>query len=1208
MSTVATLLVKVAGNTTELDQAFAKVDRAGKGIEQTYTALTARLKGLGGQWAQSFGSAFDTIQSTAGRAFSALDAGLGRVGAALKPITQLLPGLPGPLAAIGQAFGNLVPVPGLLGAVAGGLAVIAAAGVGVIAGLYAIGQSAANAGDALLVLSQKSGISVEALSRFQYVEKVTDASFSAITAGINRLGVNLATGSEKAAGAIKAIGLSIEEVRKLRPEEGFTRIVEGLGKIPDAGRRAALGVAIFGKGFNDFSQLTQENLRAVLAEADAFGATISTKLAVAGDRFNDTIAQMGTMLDGLKRQIGAAVLPVLIAFAETVRDQLQAAFRQAGAGGVGLTEAVGRVAVAIGQLVAEIISSLASGMKTLVTFFSARFISDAPLLRMIERTIRLIKILDSIKPGERMWSDLKRANEEIKHLSDDLGVDRWIASVKDASSTLEEIAADFEQGADRFGAQLPDRVREIQRRIDELAQGLVTGAGEFRTFGESAETAGDKAASGAAKAYDEWARLLSKFSGADAIAEAQRLVAAFETLEAQGLTPTAEAAAQTMAAMDRMADGLRRNGKELSTDLQRTYVKLIPPPTIDRDLRSFSSLFTQSMRAPVPSVRALAGEVNTGLAAIKWERFPEEGAKAFAALRWSAIVGQWSASLVQGVTQTFAQMLTGVQSFADGFRSIWRGIQGFASQIVGTVLGDLTASFTDALKKIDWGKVFSGGGIGAKQGALAGAAVGATVGAAFAQGFSKEVGIAMGALTGFATGMLAGGPVAGLVGAGVGAASAWFAGAEQEKQQRQQMNRLRADLELAHGGLDKLKGAAERLGVSWADLWETRDVEHFQRALEHLDRALRAEQKYVNDLDQSLKQLGGSGALLSRELMKAIELRPPGAEGVLGEFMQSQAAAGIKGLETFLANAQIKTEAGVAAIGGSLAGLYDELIRQGATPTQAFAQIEPAILKFQQQLDTAGIKASGAFAPLVELARLSSDAIAGPVFDAMAGLEQGLTSVHNLGLLNQETFSGFSAELLAGFKTLESQGKGGVTAMAGMRGALQKVWELSKDFGYTLSEGEQELVDFAEKSGLIGDKFRPAADRMVIAIEQLVERFDKFLTKIATTDQAAKEGARGFEGAINGIKVNPIKIPYTFEAENELPGSARLTVPALAAGAIVRRPTIALVGEKGPEAVVPLHRDFATETDLTIMLDSEVLTRAVLRKQPRVMRAYGVAR
>lgn len=67
--------------------------------------------------------------------------------------------------------------------------------------------------------------------------------------------------------------------------------------------------------------------------------------------------------------------------------------------------------------------------------------------------------------------------------------------------------------------------------------------------------------------------------------------------------------------------------------------------------------------------------------------------------------------------------------------------------------------------------------------------------------------------------------------------------------------------------------------------------------------------------------------------------------------------------------------------------------------------------------------------------------------------------------------------------------------------------------------------------------------------------------------------ANGLKSAINAVLHLPITIP---KINTHIPGvgtvGGQTLIPALAKGGIVTRPTLALIGEAGPEAVVPLSR------------------------------------
>jgi hypothetical protein len=102
------------------------------------------------------------------------------------------------------------------------------------------------------------------------------------------------------------------------------------------------------------------------------------------------------------------------------------------------------------------------------------------------------------------------------------------------------------------------------------------------------------------------------------------------------------------------------------------------------------------------------------------------------------------------------------------------------------------------------------------------------------------------------------------------------------------------------------------------------------------------------------------------------------------------------------------------------------------------------------------------------------------------------------------------------------------------------------------------------------------------------------------TGIAAREMVYELEDVFSGTV---LKIPYEFVPTNQ-PGG----IPALGSGGIVTRPTLALVGESGPEAVIPLgsSQRLGGEQRITVVVDGQVLTQAVVRGMPRELVLQGV--
>jgi len=144
-------------------------------------------------------------------------------------------------------------------------------------------------------------------------------------------------------------------------------------------------------------------------------------------------------------------------------------------------------------------------------------------------------------------------------------------------------------------------------------------------------------------------------------------------------------------------------------------------------------------------------------------------------------------------------------------------------------------------------------------------------------------------------------------------------------------------------------------------------------------------------------------------------------------------------------------------------------------------------------------------------------------------------------------------------------------------------------------------------------------DSVKSGLESAAQKVDNFNSratlKADTRDVADKiDAAKAKIASVNGKTVTVgVNLHFTKSGENyvRLPGSNRV-VP-LAAGGIVTRPTLALVGESGPEAVIPLSRSGGgVGSNVTININggldsSEAIARRVQTVLLDYKRRQGVA-
>ena len=220
------------------------------------------------------------------------------------------------LGVLGSVLGKLGPAGLLAGAS------IAALGVGVTALVMPV----ARVGDEFYKLSQKAGVSVEALAALDYAANLSGVSAERLGKALQKLSIAMFDsqfGGAEGSKALKALGVSATDTAgQLRPaEQVLLDLADKFANMPDGADKAALGMKLFGEegiAMLPFLNQGRAGIAALMDEAQRLGLVMSEDVARASEIFNDNLARMSAIFEGVQRQIGAAVIPVLADFTEQV--------------------------------------------------------------------------------------------------------------------------------------------------------------------------------------------------------------------------------------------------------------------------------------------------------------------------------------------------------------------------------------------------------------------------------------------------------------------------------------------------------------------------------------------------------------------------------------------------------------------------------------------------------------------------------------------------------------------------------------------------------------------------------------------------------------------------------------------------------------------------------------------------------------------------
>ena len=195
-----------------------------------------------------------------------------------------------------------------LGLAIGGAAAITGFAIGAI-------KNFADLGDELDKMSKRTGVSVETLSELKFAAEQSGASLETIEKALKRMATTILDadmGLSTATDALDAIGLSVEQLQGLNPEQQFLLIANALAGVEDASTRAALAQRIFGRSGTELLPLFTsgaEGMEALRKEARELGVVMSQEDAAAAAEFNDSLNRLKSVLQGLGFAIAKEIIP-----------------------------------------------------------------------------------------------------------------------------------------------------------------------------------------------------------------------------------------------------------------------------------------------------------------------------------------------------------------------------------------------------------------------------------------------------------------------------------------------------------------------------------------------------------------------------------------------------------------------------------------------------------------------------------------------------------------------------------------------------------------------------------------------------------------------------------------------------------------------------------------------------------------------------------
>lgn len=229
-----------------------------------------------------------------GEGFASVSAGIRSIGQAGKEASAAVGG-------IGSVLGGLTG--GLVSLGAG----LSAAGVAMFA------KSVIDAADDMRDLSQRTGVSVEMLSKFGQAANMAGSDLESVGGAMVKLSRGLAkaaaTGKGPAADALRTLGISaVDASGQLRTaDQVMLQVADRFRQLPDGAQKATLAIQLFGKSGAEMIPMLNEGRQAI----EGLNATMSTKMANRADAYNDSLAAFGAVFTEIGAIVVSDLLPAL---------------------------------------------------------------------------------------------------------------------------------------------------------------------------------------------------------------------------------------------------------------------------------------------------------------------------------------------------------------------------------------------------------------------------------------------------------------------------------------------------------------------------------------------------------------------------------------------------------------------------------------------------------------------------------------------------------------------------------------------------------------------------------------------------------------------------------------------------------------------------------------------------------------------------------
>lgn len=352
-------------------------------------------------------------------------------------------------------------------------------------------------------LAKQTGLSTDAIQVYMKAAGPSQAAQEALTKGLQKFTVTAGQaelGSKKVGLALAQMGISSSEFSKMNMDQKLETVTKKLAGVEDPAQRAALGVALFGKGVQGMTstldKVAHEGFDTLLQKLKDLGLYLDRDTINAMAAVKRQMKEMGETSKGLATQFMAGLMPgVQDAMNGIVRDTNKGAngFKMLGEVIGWSVNVVSKAMQVIGSAIGEALGNASARLSTFADAWSHLFKGDFAYIKNMpaapapnyEATIKAFESLKEAynqpvfdrkaKPGK------SNSDDEVTNVQKDMGAIgharlALLNAMLDAELRVFEAQAKLKEEAERqayeegkiaLSQYFSDRTNMLNAKVDE---------------------------------------------------------------------------------------------------------------------------------------------------------------------------------------------------------------------------------------------------------------------------------------------------------------------------------------------------------------------------------------------------------------------------------------------------------------------------------------------------------------------------------------------------------------------------------------------------------------------------------------------------------------------------------------------------------------------------------------------------------------------